>query len=92
MAGCGVERLSSARTAVGLLGDSDEGGVCWADVDGDGIFETINPKGSGPQLSFTIEDTMGCSCAQIIQTLGLGEGHKKYGCSIFAMQDWIALN
>ncbi len=64
----------------------------WADVDGDGIFETVNPKGRGPQLSFTVEDTMGCSCEQIIVALGLGEGHKKYGCSISAMQDWIALN
>jgi hypothetical protein len=65
----------------------------WALVDGDGIFDTTPPKGkgNGPNLSFTIEDTAGCSCEQIIAAQGLGKGHTKFGCSISAMQDWIAL-
>jgi hypothetical protein len=52
-------------------------------------FDTTAPKGNGPRKSFTIEDTAGCSCSQIIENLGLGEGHEKFGCSISAMEDWI---
>jgi hypothetical protein len=63
----------------------------WALVDDDGIFDTTEPNGKGPQLSFTIEDTAGCSCEQIIAAQGLGNGHTKFGCSIGAMRDWIAL-
>jgi cysteine-rich repeat protein len=63
----------------------------WADLDGDGVFDTRPPNGNGPSLSFTIEDTAGCNCAQIIIALGLGAGHVKHGCSISAMQTWISL-
>jgi hypothetical protein len=63
----------------------------FADTDGDGVFDTTAPKGKGPQKSFTIQDTAGCSCEQIIVEQGLGEGHEKYGCSISAMEDWINL-
>ena len=61
-------------------------------VDGDGIFDTMPPKGGGkgPQKSYTINDTQGCSCSQIIDLLDLGEGHKKFGCSISAMDDFIS--
>lgn len=62
-----------------------------ADIDGDGVFDTTLPAGVGPSLSFTIADTGGCNCAQIIVALGLGVGHEKFGCSISAMEDWIAL-
>ncbi len=66
----------------------------FADVDGDGVFETTPPPGKGkakgPQLTFTIEETGGCSCEQIIDALDLGMGHVKFGCSISAMLDWIA--
>jgi len=58
-------------------------------VDGDGIFDTTSPKGKGPGKSFTIEDTAGCSCEQIINELGLGKGHSKFGCSIGAIEEWI---
>ena len=58
-------------------------------VDGDGIFDTTSPKGKGPGKSFTIEDTAGCSCEQIITELGLGKGHSKFGCSIGAIEEWI---
>ncbi|MBT9556422.1 MAG: thrombospondin type 3 repeat-containing protein [Myxococcales bacterium] len=64
----------------------------WADVNGDGIFDTTMPKGKGPGRSYTIEDTAGCSCTQIIAALGLGEGHSKHGCSISAMDEWVALH
>jgi len=62
----------------------------WADVNGDGVFETVMPKGKGPGRAYTIEDTAGCSCEQIIDALDLGVGHVKYGCSISAMDEWTA--
>jgi thrombospondin type 3 repeat protein len=62
----------------------------WADVNGDGVFDTTPPNGEGPGRSYTMADTGGCTCEQIILALGLGEGHRKHGCSISAMDDWIA--
>jgi hypothetical protein len=58
-------------------------------IDGDTTFDTKAPKGKGPQKAFTIDDTAGCSCEQIIEELGLGKGHAKFGCSISAMEEWI---
>jgi hypothetical protein len=55
-----------------------------------GGFITRSPNGHGPDRSYTIEQTRGCSCAQIIVDMGLGEGHRKFGCSISAMDEWIA--
>ncbi len=59
--------------------------------DGNGFdFDTvIKGKGKGPNRSYTIEDTAGCSCEQIIEIQGLGDGHTKHGCSISAMDDWV---
>jgi predicted extracellular nuclease len=61
----------------------------FADTDGDGVFNTVLPKGKGPQLSFDIFDTAGCSCEQIVEEAGLGQGHLKFGCSIGAMKNWV---
>jgi predicted extracellular nuclease len=63
----------------------------WALVDDDGVFDTSPPRGGGggPALLFTIDDTAGCSCEQIIGELDLGKGHEKFGCSSGAMEDWI---
>lgn len=64
----------------------------WALVEvnpGEFLWKTKHPQGMGPKFSPTIEDTAGCSCAQIIEALDLGEGHKKHGCSKSALQDWI---
>jgi hypothetical protein len=60
-------------------------------VDDDGVFDTTEPNGRGPQVEFTIEDTRGCSCEQIIEALGIGEGHEKFGCSLGVMRRWMAL-
>jgi len=62
-------------------------------IDGDFDFDTIAPRGigTGPGRSYTTEDTAGCSCTQIIDAQGLGDGHTKYGCSIEAMDNWIFL-
>lgn len=62
----------------------------WADVDGDGVFDTQQPKGKGPDRSYTIQDTGGCSARQIADALNLGEGHYKFGLSISAMDEWLA--
>jgi len=62
----------------------------FADTDGDGVFNTVLPEGNGPQKSFDIHDTAGCSCEQIIEEQGLGTGHTKFGCSIGAMENWVS--
>jgi hypothetical protein len=60
-------------------------------VDDDGVFDTTAPNGNGPQASFDIFDTAGCSCEQIIEAQELGEGHSKYGCSVGEMREWVDL-
>lgn len=59
----------------------------------------IPGKGKGPQLSYTIDQTHGCSCTQILDWLhanypalyGNMEGQYKFGCSISIMNDFISL-
>ena len=63
----------------------------WALVDGDGYFDTTAPNGKGPKRSYSAADTAGCSCEQIIDALGLGEGHQKFGCSSGAMDSWMSV-
>ncbi len=64
----------------------------WALVDGDFVFDTVRKgKGNGNGRSYNTTDTGGCSCEQIIAAQGLGRGHTKHGCSISAMDDWVAL-
>ena len=58
----------------------------WVLLDGDTTFDT--PGGS--PTPFTLQQTAGCSCEQIIAALGLGKGHGKHGCSTGALEDWIA--
>ena len=57
----------------------------------DGTFVKGEPKGEGEgtDKSFTIEQTHGCSCEQIIEQLGLGNGHRKFGCSPGVMDCWV---
>ena len=50
-----------------------------------GFFETV---GETAHPSYTIEDTRGCSCEQIIDKLRLGKGHRKFGCSRGVMNCW----
>lgn len=63
----------------------------FADTDGDGIFDTTPSKGKGSKNSYDLGDTAGCSCEQIIEAQGLGNGHRKFGCSIGAMKNWVSL-
>ncbi len=56
----------------------------YALIDGDTTFDT-----NGGSSVFTLQQTAGCSCEQIIVEAGLGSGHRKNGCSQGAMEDWI---
>ncbi|HEV8581733.1 MAG TPA: lamin tail domain-containing protein [Thermoanaerobaculia bacterium] len=58
----------------------------WALVNGDGIFDTVGT----PAQPFTIQQTAGCSCEQILVELSLGNGQRKHGCSTGTLEDWIA--
>jgi len=58
-------------------------------VDDDRIFDTKSSRGRGPQVTFDIFDTAGCSCEQIIDKQELGNGHTKYGCSLGEMEEWL---
>lgn len=55
-------------------------------VDDDLEFDSGKSK-----AAFTIGDTGGCSCEQVIQALDLGKGHEKFGCSKSAMETWVGL-
>jgi len=71
----------------------------YALVDEDGIFDTTAPGKrrskapgrGGPVSYFTVGDTGGCSCEQIIEAQHLGKGHEKFGCSLGAMRNWVKL-
>jgi hypothetical protein len=60
-------------------------------TDADRVFDTVDPKGVGPQASFDIFATGGCSCEQIVVEQDLGNGHLKFGCSLGEMEDWVEL-
>jgi predicted extracellular nuclease len=80
---CPATMLPEAAASSGL------GVNRFADVDGDGVFDTVASKGKGPGRAYDIHDTAGCTCEQIIDEEGLGNGHTKFGCSIGAMDNWI---
>jgi hypothetical protein len=60
----------------------------YALTDGDGIFDTA-PRTRRDQ-EFTIQDTAGCSCEQILdRTNGGNLGQQFFGCSVGTMRRWI---
>lgn len=61
----------------------------WADLNGDGVFETTGSNPTG--RAYTFEDTAGCSCAQIIDECAYGNGHTRNGCSHSVMDWWTGL-
>jgi hypothetical protein len=63
----------------------------YALVDDDHVFDTRTLFGHEPPFSFTLEDTGGCSCEQIIDELHLGFGHEKFGCGLGVMKLWVYL-
>jgi predicted extracellular nuclease len=56
----------------------------YALVNGDTTFDT-----NGGRSLFTLQQTAGCSCAQILVAQGFGKGQAKNGCSQGTMEDWI---
>jgi hypothetical protein len=62
----------------------------YALVDRDGAFDTTAPPGGGGRMpSFTIADTAGCSCEQILDRVGtLEAGERMFGCSVGTIKDW----
>jgi hypothetical protein len=64
------------------------------------VQENPKGKGKGPQIVFTIQQTRGCNCNQILTWLqenhpeefGQMQGHRKFGCSTSIMQDFASLS
>jgi hypothetical protein len=56
---------------------------------------TNAPNSGGPDKEFTMDDTLGCSCEQILAILeektGFNfEGHYMFGCASSILDDWIS--
>lgn len=65
----------------------------FAEVDGDGVFDTTVPARRRARRAappYTVVDTGGCSCEQIIAASELGQGLRKFGCTKDVMNAWIA--
>lgn len=62
----------------------------FAEIDGDGVFDTKTRSRRHTPRSFTIVETAGCSCDQIIAASGLGRGLRKFGCTSDVMNAWIS--
>lgn len=61
----------------------------------DSWMQEPNKKGKGENKEFSMTDTHGCSCKQMLDELvaaDLGEfgGHYKFGCSSSILEDWIS--
>lgn len=63
----------------------------WADLDGDGTFEAGWGWGSWLLGTVDMQTTGGCSCADIIDELGLGRGAERYGCHTWSVALWTWL-
>lgn len=59
-------------------------------LDDSGMFSTRAADGEIGHGTFSIGDTAGCSCAQLIESMGLGDSHTRFGCTAFALQEWIS--
>ena len=79
-------------TVIPEMLERDLGENRFALVDGDFDFDTNAPNGKGPRRGYSTVDTAGCSCTQIVDALGLGEGHSKFGCSVGVMDNWKRVN
>jgi len=55
-------------------------------------FTRALPKGNGAGNGsmFTMADTFGCACYEIIDYCLYGNGHSKFGCSTSVMDTWVA--
>lgn len=82
---CADTMLPESVPTIGLEVDH------YADVDGDGIFETVLIQGGDLVENYTLPDTGGCSCEQIIDELGLSKLYEKYGCHALVLDWWISM-
>jgi predicted extracellular nuclease len=82
---CADTRIPESVPTVGLNPNH------YALVDGDGVFDTTAPPGrSGRMPSFSIADTSGCSCEQILDRVAtLEAGQQNFGCSPGTIKDWV---
>jgi hypothetical protein len=63
----------------------------YALVDGDGVFDATAPPGRRSMPAFTISDTRGCSCEQILARVGSADiGERNFGCSPGTIGSWAA--
>ena len=63
----------------------------YALLDGNRVFNTRAASGEPRPRRYTLTDTGGCSCTQIIAALGLGDLHERFGCSALVMRRWVRL-
>jgi|GEM_PF-6657899 len=73
------------------LGVNHFGVVTGAVIDGALVFDTRLPHGPLAPSAFTMYDTGGCSCEQILYSLGGRFGQYKNGCSYGTMKNWVRL-
>jgi len=68
------------------------GGHRWADVDGDRVFETVTPRHptEPAREPFTLDDTGGCTCAQILAAGAHAPTNDRFGCSTAVMENWVS--
>jgi predicted extracellular nuclease len=59
----------------------------YALVDGDRVFDTFRFPRNAPV--FTLDDTRGCSCEQIVDALGRPSRQLLFGCSLRTMLEWV---
>ena len=46
-------------------------------------------RGPAARASYTLADTAGCSCEQIVESLGLGDAQRRFGCNKGVLDTWI---
>lgn len=59
-----------------------------ADVDGDGVFETKEKK-LIKNSNYSLSDTYGCTCSDILETLEYQKYYDKHGCTERLLKSWI---
>ena len=74
--------------ATDLAGDTAPGQLkknrMWSNDSGEFLF------GDGSPAGVTIADTLGCSASQVIDDIGLGNGHEQFGISKSAMKAYLS--
>lgn len=61
----------------------------WALVDADDEFETVAAGKKPAPAPFTLVETGGCSCEQIVGATDAGDIHLRRGCATSLMEEWI---